>query len=180
MSFFILLLYFGVITLTSVIERFAEKGEKTGWTYLYIPQSLAQQIKPNCKVAFRVKGFIDSVCFSGIALAPMGGGDFILPLKKELQKKIGKRKDATVSLQITEDTDFKLEMPADLAACLEDAEGLTDRFFEMPKSHQNYYFNWINAAKTDATRIKRIAQTIEAMELKMNYGEMIRYNKSKK
>lgn len=169
-----------MITLTSVINQFAEKGEKTGWTYLDIPHSLAQELKPDCKVAFRVKGLIDSVPINGIALAPMGGGDFILPLKKELQKKIGKRKHATVQLQIEEDKDFKFEMPTDLKICLADVEGMMEQFLKAPKSHQNYYYNWINAAKTDATRVKRITQTIEAMELKMNYGEMIRFNKTQK
>jgi hypothetical protein len=169
-----------MIQLNAIIEQFDKKGEKTGWTYLYIPQAIANELKPDCKVSFRVKGFVDQVNFSGIALAPMGEGNFILPLKKELQKKIGKRKGATVVLQITEDKDFKIEMPDDLKQCLEDAEGTLTQFYTLPKSHQNYYFNWINSAKTDVTRVKRITQTIEAMEMKMNYGEMIRYNKSKK
>lgn len=169
-----------MINLLTIIEQFGEKGEKTGWTYLYIPQSLANELKPNCKVSFRVKGMIDEVSFAGIALAPMGEGDFILPLKKEIQKKLAKRKGATVKLSIEEHRDFKIEMPSDLKSCLADIEGALERFNALPKSHQHYYFNWINAAKTDPTRVKRIAQTLEAMELKMDYGEMIRYNKSKK
>lgn len=168
-----------MIKLTAIIEQFDQKGEKTGWTYLYIPSELANTIKANCKVSFRVKGLIDHVNFEGIALAPMGEGDFILPLKKELQKKIGKQKGATVALQIAEDKDFKLEMPEDLKDCLMDVEGTVEQFMSMPKSHQNYYFNWINAAKTDPTRVKRIAQTVEAMQTKMDFGEMIRYNKNK-
>ncbi len=169
-----------MIQLTAIIEQFDKKGEKSGWTYIYIPQSLANDLKPNCKVSFRVKGEIDEVSFAGVALAPMGEGDFILPLKKELQKKIAKNKGANVKLSIEEHKDFKIEMPQELKSCLIDAEGTLETFEALAKSHQNYYFNWINAAKTDATRVKRIAQTIEAMELNMDYGEMIRYNKSKK
>lgn len=169
-----------MIQLPAIIEQFEKKGEKTGWTYLAIPHTLANELKPNCKVSFRVKGKIDDVPFAGIALAPMGEGSFILPLKKELQKKIAKRKGATVMLSIAEDRDFKIEMPEDLEICLTDVEGAAEQFYTLSKSHQNYFFNWINQAKTDPTRIKRIAQTVEAMELKMDYGEMIRYNKSKK
>nr|WP_294895442.1 YdeI/OmpD-associated family protein [uncultured Pedobacter sp.] len=169
-----------MIKINAIIEQFGEKGEKTGWTYLDISQEIANELKPNCKVSFRVKGLIDRVAFSGIALAPMGEGNFILPLKKELQKRIGKRKGATVALEIAEDKDFKIEMPEDLKTCLKDVEGTFQQFCTLPMSHQNYYFNWINAAKTDTTRVKRIAQTLEAMELKMNFGEMVRYNKSKK
>lgn len=169
-----------MIELNAIIEQFAEKGEKTGWTYLHIPQHLANELKPNCKVAFRVKGKVDDVPFQGIALAPMGGGDFILPLKKDLRKKIAKRTGAMVDLFIAEDKDFKIEMPDDLKCCLMDVDGALEQFFLQPGSHQNYFFNWINAAKTDTTRVKRISLTIEAMEQKMNYGEMIRHNKSEK
>ncbi len=168
-----------MIELKTIIHQFKDKGEKTGWTYLDIPQALATELKPDCKVSFRVKGKIDDTPFNGIALAPVGSGDFILPLKKELQKKIGKQKGATLNLSITEDKDFKLEMPNDLTICLSDVSGTMEQFNSMPKSYQNYYFNWINAAKTDKTRVKRIAQTIEAMQKKMDFGEMVRYNKSK-
>lgn len=168
-----------MVELNAIIRKFKEKGEKTGWTYLDVPQDLANELKPDCKVSFRVQGQIDGVSFGGIALAPMGEGDFILPLKKELQKKIGKKEGAMVSLKIAEDKDFKIEMPLDLETCLADVDCALTQFSALPKSHQNYYFNWINAAKTEPTRVKRITQIIEAMELKMNYGEMIRHNKSK-
>ncbi len=169
-----------MIKLTAIIEQFDQKGEKTGWTYLDIPANLANTLKADCKVSFRVKGQLDQVEFQGIALAPMGEGNFILPLNKEFQKKIGKRKGAMVALQIAADKEFKLEMPEDLQSCLQDVEGTMNQFNGMPKSYQNYYFNWINSAKTDPTRIKRIAQTIEAMVQKMDFGQMIRHNKSKK
>lgn len=169
-----------MIKVNAVIEQFGQKGEKTGWTFIDIPSSIATVLKPNCRVSFRVKGLIDQVAFSGIALAPMGEGNFIMPLKKELQRKIGKRKGAMVQLSIEEDKAFKIEMPEDLKSCLLDVEGAIEQFGTLPKSQQNYYFNWINAAKTDSTRVKRIAQTVEAMDKKMDYGEMIRYNRSKK
>ncbi|WP_017257631.1 YdeI/OmpD-associated family protein [Pedobacter arcticus] len=169
-----------MIELQTIIHQFDEKGEKTGWTYLDIPQAIATELKPDCKVSFRIKGKIDNTLVKGIALAPMGGGDFILPLKKAIQKQIGKGKGAIVNLLIEEDKDFKLEMPEDLNVCLSDLEGSMEQFNAMPKSHQNYYFNWINAAKTELTRVKRIAQTVDAMEKKIDFGEMIRYNKAKK
>ena len=31
-------------------------GEKTGWSYIEIPAAIAQQLKPNYKKSFRVKG----------------------------------------------------------------------------------------------------------------------------
>lgn len=166
--------------LSLMIEQFDQKGEKTGWTFLSISADVANELKPDCKVSFRVKGTIDTVAFSGIALCPMGEGNFILPLKKELQKKIGKRKGAIVSLTLEEDKDFKYEIPDDLDNCLSDIDGALLQFYSMPKSHQNYYIRWLDEAKTSETRLKRLVQTVEAMEKKMDYGEMVRYNKLKK
>lgn len=162
-----------------MIEQFAEKGEKSGWNYLSIPAALSNEIKPNCKVSYRVKGSLDKLKFEGIALTPMGGGDFILALRKEILKDLGKRKGALVSLSIEEDKEFKYEIPDDLEICLKDVEGGFEQFLTMPKSHQNYFIRWINEAKTEVTRVKRLAQTVEAMQKRMDYGEMIRHNKGK-
>jgi hypothetical protein len=169
-----------MIQFTAIIHQFEKMGEKSGWTYIEIPYDISQQIKKDCKVSYRVKGKIDKTEIAGVAVLPMGEGDFILPLKKELQKKLGKRKGAILNIQIEEDKNFKIEMPNDLECCLDDADGTITQFLSIPKSHQNYYINWINSAKTDVNRVKRLTQTVNAMILKMDYGEMIRHNKKNK
>lgn len=168
-----------MVQFQTLIKQFKEMGEKTGWTYLDIPARIAQEIKADCKVSFRVKGKIDAVEIKGIALLPMGEGNFIMALNKTLQKAIRKPKGAIVDLILGEDKDFKFEIPEDLADCLSDVEEGMETFLKLPKSHQNYYIKWINEAKTEITRVKRLAQTAQAMELKMNYGEMMRFNKGK-
>lgn len=149
-------------------------GEKTGWSYVFIPGAVANQIRPNEKKSFRVKGKIDEVEVSGVALLPMGEGDFIIPLKAELRKALKKEEGAVVKLNLTFDADFKIEMPDDLELCLADEEMLMQQFLSMPKSHQNYFINWLNSAKTEVTRTKRIIMIVDAMAKKYNYGEMIR------
>ena len=69
-----------------------KKEKKRGWTYLPIPADIATKIKPNNKLSFRVKGFLDEIAINGIALLPMGEGEFILPVKAALRKALGKRK----------------------------------------------------------------------------------------
>ena len=163
-----------MIHYTAIIQQFGAKGEKTGWTYVDIPAPIAQEIKANCKVSFRVKGKIDKVNINGIALTPMGEGNYILALKKELLKKLGKYKGAMVKLELEEDVDFKFEIPEDLLQCFEDVENTLEQFLSQPKSHQNYFIKWINEAKTDITRVKRLNMTVNAMIEKLDYGEMIR------
>lgn len=169
-----------MIELTEMLLQFGQKGEKTGWTYLSITANIAQEIKPNNKLSFRVKGFLDHVPVNGLALVPMGEGDFILPVKAALRKALGKQKGAMVKMQLEEDKDFKFEMPQDLAECFADEPQALANFNMLPKSHQHYYFKWINEAKTDATRTKRLAETLNAASKSLNYGEMIREMKGKR
>ncbi|RKD16140.1 hypothetical protein BCY91_04460 [Pelobium manganitolerans] len=162
------------------IEKFADKGEKTSWTYLFISQEIAHQLKPNYRKSFRVCGRIDDFSFGGMALVPMGEGNYILPLKKSILKAIKKQKGERVLLQIEEDVNYQLVIPDELRICLSDSAKAESEFFNRRESEQRYFVNWINTAKTDATKAKRIAQLIQAMELKFDFGQMIRYNRQKK
>ena len=79
-----------MVTFKAEIERFAQMGEKSGWTYVFIPQAMANQIKPDCRKSFRVKGKLDNLAINGLALVPMGEGDFILALNTTIQETIKK------------------------------------------------------------------------------------------
>lgn len=162
------------------IERFAKMGEKTGWTFVFIPMVVAEKIKPGCKKSFRVKGKMDHTEISGLAMVPMGEGNFIIALKASLRKTLHKEEGAKLRLELEEDKDFKIDMPDDLELCLMDEPYLMDNFLKMPKSHQNYYINWLNTAKTEPTRTKRLTQIVMAMDKKQSFGEMIREEKAKK
>ncbi|MFI5452843.1 YdeI/OmpD-associated family protein [Pedobacter sp. UC225_61] len=167
-----------MVNFKAEIEKFDAMGEKTGWSYVFVPQAIADQIKPNEKRSFRVKGTLDNVEVSGIGLLPMGEGDFIIALKTSLRKQLKKEAGAVVELKLSFDADFKIEMPDDLEICFADEEALLQQFLSMPKSHQNYFINWLNTAKTETTRTKRIVMIVNAMAKKYNFGEMIRATKN--
>lgn len=162
-----------MIEFSATILKFNKNGEKTGWTYLIVPADVANELKPNFKKSFRVKGKLDSFSISGLALIPMGKGEFILPLNAVIRKGIAKRVGAMLQVCLQEDkTEYQLD--ADLMACLADEEVALAAFNKLPRSHQNYYSKWIESAKTDATKSKRIAGTIEAMLKNMTYAELLR------
>jgi hypothetical protein len=50
----------------------------------------------------------------------------------------------------------------------------------LPKSHQKYFSNWIESARTESTKAKRIAQAVNALSIGLGYGEMMRMNKISK
>jgi uncharacterized protein YdeI (YjbR/CyaY-like superfamily) len=55
----------------------------------------------------------------------------------------------------------ELPMPPALAAALKKNKTAKTNFDKMPPSHRREYIEWITEAKTDATRDKRVATTIE-------------------
>ena len=166
-----------MVTFKAEIERFGEKGEKTGWYFLMIPAAIANQIKADCKKSYRVKGKLDGIEIEGRALTPMGEGDFILALKKELRKQLRKDIGAVVQANLEEDKTFTIEIPEDLELCLSDEPQLLQSFIKLPKSHQNWYINWLNSAKTEPTRTKRIVKIVSAMDRGQTFGEMMREDK---
>ena len=55
-----------MIKFSAILLKFQEQGEKTGWTYIEVPAEIAQQLKPNNKKSFRVKGYFDDYYFEGL------------------------------------------------------------------------------------------------------------------
>lgn len=165
-----------MVTFTTTIKKFGEQGEKTGWYYVEVPAEIAEQLKPNFKKSFRVKGKIDAYEIEGIALVPMGGGNYILAMNADIRKGTHKSTGAMVTLQLKED-EIPYQQNADFIACLADEPNALEQFKTLPLSHQNYFSRWIDSAKTPATKAKRITQAVQAMLHKWDYPQMIRWNR---
>lgn len=167
-----------MIQFTTTIRKFDRQGEKTGWTYIEIPAELAQKMKPGNKKSFRVKGKLDTFTISGVSLLPMGSGNFVMALNADMRKGIGKRHGAMLNVRLEEDKkDF--EFNKDFIECLEDEPAARQFFQSLPGSHQRYFSKWIDSAKTDDTKAKRIALSVNALAKKWGYGEMIRASRGK-
>lgn len=162
-----------MVQFNATIKKFDSQGEKTGWTYIEIPAAIAHKLNSNNKKGFRVKGKLDDYEFSMIALLPMGGGDFIMALNAAMRKRIGKQKGAIIKVKMEVDTN-EIKPPEELIECLQDEPEAFKYFKSLPKGHQNYFTNWINSAKTDPTKAKRIAATLNALNKKWDFGQMIR------
>jgi hypothetical protein len=165
-----------MISFTTTIKKFEEQGEKTGWTYIDVPASIAQQLKAGTKTAFRVKGKLDDFIFEKISLAPMGSGHFILPLNEAVRKKIGKQKGAFLQVQLTAD-ESRLPLPPAFIECLKDEPDALDFFNHLPMSHQNYFVRWLSGVKGEEAVAKRLAQAVTALAKKQNFADMIKSNK---
>lgn len=162
-----------MITFSTTLHRFDEQGEKTGWTYIEIPADVAEQLKPNNKKSFRVKGKVDKHTITAVALMPFGNGSFILPFNAEMRKATGKGKGAMIKVSLEEDK-AGLKLNEDFMLCLEDEPKALLHFNSLAGSHRNYFSKWIDSAKTEPTKAKRIAMAVSALSRKMGYPEMIR------
>jgi hypothetical protein len=162
-----------MITFTTTIERYGQQGEKTGWTFCLVPAAEAQRLKPNNKRSFRVKGFLDHHALERVALIPVGGGDFIIPLNAEMRKGIGKNLGAALKVQLEMDTS-EILAPDALIECLKDEPAAWLQYNRIAPSHRLYFIKWISSAKTEVTSAKRIAQTVTALAAGKDYGAMLR------
>lgn len=165
-----------MVKFIATINKFEKQGEKTGWTYIEIPADIAQQLKHGNKKSFRVKGKLDHFKIEAVALLPMGGGSFIMPLNAAMRKHIGKRHGAMLTVQLLED-EKGFVFNQDFLDCLNDEPAAVSFFNTLTGSHQRYFSKWIDDAKTVSTRTKRIAMAITALAKKWGYPEMIRNGK---
>lgn len=168
-----------MISFTATILKFGQQGEKTGWTYIVIPAAKGQQLKAGNKRSFRVKGKLDNFPIKGVALLPMGEGDFIMALNAAMRKGIKKQKGAELHVQLQVD-DEEIKPSAELMECMADEPQALQNFKSLPRGHQNYFSKWIESAKTDTTKAKRIAYAIRFLSQGKSFTEMIRAMKKEK
>lgn len=165
-----------MVVLEAVIEKTFREGEKYGWTYVMVPAVKAQQINPGVKTIYRVKGRIGACSCRQVALLPCGEGNYLLPLNAALRKEIGCGAGETVQLSLEIDTE-ELAISVELLESLSYDQVAENFFLSLSRSHQRYYSNWVDSAKTFETKSKRLAMSVEGCARGMDFGKMIRHFK---
>ena len=168
-----------MIHFNAVIKKFGEQGEKTGWSYIEIPEEMASKIKPGYKKSFCVKGSLDNFKIERRSLLPMGSGNFIIPVNAAIRKALGKRKGAVIKVSIEAD-DRDVEINKAFLECLADEPVAFEFFNSLARGHRNYFSKWIESAKTEETKSNRIARAVTALSRRLGYPEMIRMGKEEK
>ena len=84
-----------------------------------------------------------------------------------------------VKVELTEDKS-EFIFNNDFLECLRDEPVAFDFFNTLPGSHQRYFSKWIDSAKTEQTKARRIAQAVTALAKGFGYGEMLRSLKKDK
>ena len=168
-----------MVKFSTTILKFDSQGEKTGWTHIIIPAKIAKQLNPGNKKSFRVKGKLDDFKIEKVALMPMGEGDFIMAINAAMRKGIRKQKGATLKVELEVDK-APILPPSELLECMADEPEAVKHYNSLPQGHRNYYTKWIDSAKTDTTKAKRIALVIRTMLNKMDFGAMLRLEREER
>lgn len=168
-----------MIRFNTFIKKFGKKGEKSGWTYIEVPNEIADLINPGVKKAYRVKGSLDGHAFDGKNLTPMGGGNYIFALNAAMRKLLKKRTGEDVLVEMEVDLEEK-KLSEDFLECLSYEEEANAYFKTLPQGHKKYFSDWIESAKTGTTKTKRITMALKGLSMHMGYPEMMRYFKEAK
>ena len=112
----------------------------------------------------QVKATIEGVPYRGI-LTRMGGDHHLLIILKEIREKIGKTFGDEVKISVEPDTEPRvIEVPVELKKAFRTEKGAKALFDKLSYTHQREYVIWINEAKREETRARRVAQAIEMLK----------------
>ena len=113
------------------------------------------------RVRAPVRGTIDGYPFT-TTVARYGGVDY-LAFRREVREAAGVEVGARVAIEVGLDTSERVVSgPEDLAVALTDG-GVGDVFDALSYTHRREYVSWVEEAKREETRTKRVARTVELL-----------------
>lgn len=111
----------------------------------------------------KVKTKISGIDYRG-SLTPMGGGNHILIVVKKIREELGVKEGDKLKIELAEDKAPRLvEVPADLKKLFTKNKKAKEIFDGMSYTHRKEYVNWINEAKKEETRQRRLIKAIEML-----------------
>ncbi len=141
-----------------LLEKYPGKG---GWTYAVIPV-----VPPNKSSHFgwvKVNGSIDGYPLTDYKLMPMGNNRLFLPVRAEIRKAIGKQAGDYVHVELYVDQAPSVQ-PEDFETCLRESPHASRTWTGLSPGVRKAVTDWIHAAKTDDTKVDRMAKTLEKLE----------------
>lgn len=92
------------------------------------------------------------------------GGCYMLGITKEIRKKTGKGFGDTIHVTIEKDEALRVvDTPEDFMQALICNTNAAAEYEKLSYSHKKEYAGWINEAKSDETRLRRINKAVELL-----------------
>ena len=114
----------------------------------------------------KVKALIEGVPYRG-TLVRMGTECHLLLVLKSIREQIGRTFGDEIKVTVEADAEERVvAVPAELKRAFKSEKEANAAFEKLSYTHQKEYAAWINEAKKEDTRQKRIAKTIEMLKKK--------------
>jgi hypothetical protein len=111
----------------------------------------------------KVKATFDGHPYRG-SLVPMGGPCHLMPILKSIREAIGKQPGDKVKVAIQQDTEERtVSVPQDFKKALTKNKAAREFFEKSSHTCRREYVNWIEEAKKQETRDRRVAKAIEML-----------------
>lgn len=134
----------------------------SGGAYVIVPFDVEEVYG---KKRVKIIATIDGERYQG-SLVRMGTPHHILIILKAIREKIGKQAGDVVEVSIQEDTAPRVVIvPEDFQQAMDATPGISAFFKALSYTYQKEYVQWIEAAKREATRERRINRAVELMKM---------------
>ncbi|MCB0277915.1 MAG: DUF1905 domain-containing protein [Calditrichaeota bacterium] len=134
-----------------------EKADDSVATAIYVPEDIVKKLDSKKRIPVKVE--IDGIAYRSTIVHMHG--HFLIPVNKGIRDQIKKNGGETVSVKLSKDSELRvIEIPSTLKKQME-AAGILEKFNKLSFTHQKEYVQWIDEAKKQETRERRIAKMIE-------------------
>jgi hypothetical protein len=133
--------------------------------FIEFPHDVRKEFGGKSRV--KVKAVLDNFIYRGL-LVKMAGESHWLGITKQVRTAIGKNPGDIVHVIIEEDLEERtIEIPNDLLVLLMNEPETLDYFNNLSYTHKKEYVRWINDAKKEDTRKKRVKKAIHLLKEKI-------------
>ena len=135
-----------------------------GGAYVSFPYDVEAEFGAKGRVP--VRATFNGAPYTG-SLMKYGSPQHMLGILKSIRNKIGAQIGDKIQVEVwKDDTPRTVEVPAELQRAMK-AGAVLEFFQSLSYSHRKEYCRWISDAKTEETRLKRVAKALEMLKNKV-------------
>jgi Domain of unknown function (DUF1905)/Bacteriocin-protection, YdeI or OmpD-Associated len=139
-----------------------EEGDGGG-AYVRFPFDVETEFGVKGRVPIRAS--INGIPYAG-SLSNCGGRRHVLGILKSIRNQIGANIGDEIEIELwKDDTTRTIDVPAEFLQALR-ANGALAQFKNLSYTHRKEYCRWINEAKTERTRTRRVQNAVEQVRIK--------------
>jgi hypothetical protein len=136
-------------------------GDGGAWTCLKVPFQVEEIFRTRARVA--VKATLNGLAFR-TSIFPDGQGSHFMMVNKAMQAGAGVKSGDSVKVVLEKDAAPRvIKTPRYLRAALSKDRKAEERFEKLSYSHKKEYLDWIESAKREETRARRIEKMLDML-----------------